>query len=79
MSVCLSVCLSVIILMHHVFQQLHFGPALTGDVTQLATHCHRDAYRRAWVLASRLGPLTAAHSVASAAVVVSRWPVLGHG
>ena len=57
---------------------MYEGPALTGDVTQLATHCHRVAYRRAYVLASRLGPLTAAHAVASAGVV-SRWPFSCYG
>ena len=59
--------------------QVYDGPALTGDVTQLATHYHHVAYRRAGVLASRLGPLTAEHAVASAGVVVSRWPFSSHG
>ena len=56
---------------------MYAGHALTGDVTLLATHCHRVAYRRAYVVASRLGPLTAANAVASAGG--SRWPVSCHG
>ena len=51
---------------------MYDDPALTGDVTQLATYCLRVAYRCACVLASRLGPLTAEHAVASAGVVSGR-------
>ena len=58
---------------------MYAGHALTGDVTLLATHCHRVAYRRAYVVASRLGPLTAANAVASAGAGGSRWPVSCHG